>query len=338
MGKSNASKGAVTEAHVAQLRAMCSLRVSECRKALQTNGANAEKALAALIDSGEVDPDDLNPDTVSDELFGRASQRQLEAVYYKHFNKAAKQSASYLKLLSKDLQEIVATEIRELAAQNKFKQLKATGAAAKSMARIKRRREVLEKNPVVVSLPPFPKLTLTLNDWVGTDVLKTWAGFGKRRGSKGRVTINISRAPKDDDDAKPVPPAPEMVAAYAHLKQNEPQIRSAVLNAVQSHINDTLNGTYGWHLEPVDDVKALKTMIEIGFVHPLMVAKKGMAYLGLFFQCTWDEEHAAGVLLHGSRVITVGDNEAASDVWAALDDGGTEIREWKSGLNRSRTR
>lgn len=323
-----AFKRRVTEARIEELRAACGLGALKCRKALERNGADVGRALGALIDSGEVEVDDLNPDTVSDELFGRASQRQLEAVLYKGFNKAAKQSASYLKLLSKDLQEIVATEIRELAEQRKPKQLAATGAATKFMARIKRRREALEKNPIVVSLPPLPKLTLTLNEWIGTDILKTWAGFGKRRGSKGKVTISIPRAPKDEDDAKPVPPAPEMVAAYAHLKAHEAQMRSAVLKAVQSHINDTLNGKYGWDLQPVDDEKVLKTMMEIGSVHPLTVAKKGMSYLGLFFQCTWDEEHAAGVLLHGSRVIKVGDNEAASDIWAALDDGGKVLRGW----------
>jgi hypothetical protein len=57
-----------------------------------------------------------------------------------------------------------------------------------------------------------------------------------------------------------------------------------------------------------------------------------MSYLGLFFQCTWDEEHAAGVLLHGSRVIEVGDNEAAGNEFKALDDGGKELPRWKRGL------
>ena len=57
-----------------------------------------------------------------------------------------------------------------------------------------------------------------------------------------------------------------------------------------------------------------------------------MAYLGLAFHCTWDEEHGAGVLLHGSRVVNVGETDTAGDTFAALSDGGKEIAAWDRGL------
>ena len=197
-----------------------------------------------------------------------------------------------------------------------------------SLAPIQRRLEALRNKPVVVNLPPLPPLTLEVGDWVGRDVLKSWAGLGPKRGSNGQVVINIARARHDRDDA-PIAPAKEMIAAYAHLKQHEVEVRDAVLAAFQSYINDTLIAEHGWRDEPVKDVKALRRMLKIGSVHPATVAKKGMAYLGLLFHCTWDEEHAGGVLLHGSRVIAIGDNSAAGDEFAATKDGGKRLRQWK---------
>jgi hypothetical protein len=307
---------------------MCGLGVARCRKALEENGADVERALASLIDAGEVKSDDLDPDTVPEALFGRATQRQKQAI----FQELTEPSGAFFKRLPKELREAFEDEIASAAAAAEDSGTSAaSGSTARVMAKAKRRAAALDKKPVVVHLPPLPKLTLTLNEWVGGDVLKTWAGFGEGRGSKGKVTVNIPRAPYDEDDANPVPPAPEMVAAYAHLKAHEPEVTAAVLDAFRSYLNELIT-KWKWDLKPVADVRALKKMMEVGSVHPLTVAKDGMAYLGLFFQCTWDEEHAAGATLHGSRVVKVGDHEAAYDVYAALDDGGKEIRGWQRGL------
>jgi hypothetical protein len=122
-----------------------------------------------------------------------------------------------------------------------------------------------------------------------------------------------------------------MAAAYAHLKANEAGVTAAVLDAVRSYLNRLIT-KWKWERKPVPDNKALKKMMSMDSVHPLSVAKDGMSYLGMFFHCTWDPEHAAGVLIHGSRVVKVGDNEVAGDEFAAIEDGGREIRGWERGL------
>jgi Domain of unknown function (DUF6985) len=195
-----------------------------------------------------------------------------------------------------------------------------------SMAPIYRRQEALKNKPVVVKLPPMPPMTLTLNEWVGQDVLKSWAGFGEKRGSKGKIGIQIPRPWKDDDDTNPVPPVKEMLAAYAHLREHEVEVRDAVLAAFQSYLNNALSAK---DERRITDAKMLKRMLRIISVHPSTVARSGMSYLGLFLRCTWDPEHAAGVMLHGSRVIKVGDNEAAGDDAAAIEDGGKRLRAWQ---------
>ena len=46
----------------------------------------------------------------------------------------------------------------------------------------------------------------------------------------------------------------------------------------------------------------------------------------MFFHCTWIPSTTPARLLHGSRVVKVGDNETAVDTFAAEEDGGEEIR------------
>jgi hypothetical protein len=310
---------------------MCGLGAARCRKALEENGGDVEKALAALIDAGEVKSADLDPDTVSDALFGRASQREREGF----FTEMLKPSGSFFDALPEEFREDFKAELARAAeaaeAAHAAQDPQRLGFSARVFARAKRRQLALDKKPVVLNLPPFPPLTLTLNGWAGEDVLKTWSGFGERRGSKGKVTVSLPRAPNDEDDANPVPPPPEMAAAYAHLKANEAGVTAAVLDAVRSYVNE-LTRKRTRDPEPVRDNNALKRMMSIDSVHPLSVAKDGISYLGMFFHCTWDPEHAAGVLVHGSRVVKVGDNEVAGDEFAAIEDGGTEIRGWERGL------
>jgi hypothetical protein len=96
-------------------------------------------------------------------------------------------------------------------------------AARASLIDAQRRQGALKKRSTVVQLPPLPPVTLGLWGWGGADVLKSWAGFGAKRGSKGKVDVGLDRAHSDTDDA-PVPPAEEMVAGYAHLKQHEAEM------------------------------------------------------------------------------------------------------------------
>ena len=75
------SKRAVTEPLVNKLKSMCCLYTASCRMALEGSDGDIEKALARLIDAAQVKYEDLDPDAVSDELFGRAYQRHLDALF-----------------------------------------------------------------------------------------------------------------------------------------------------------------------------------------------------------------------------------------------------------------
>jgi len=303
---------------------MCGLDAALCRKALEESNGDLDTALARLIDFGQVKYDDLDPDTVADELFGRAYQHHLDALFTELPEPSGPLASGFPPGFHDVLRQFI-TRAAEVRRTGPGQTLTESGAAAKHNVRTKRRQAALERDPVVLHRPPLPKVTLKLMHWAGEDVLKTWSGFGPKRGSKGKFALSIPRPP-DDDDSDPTKPAAEMVAAYAHLKEHEKAVTAAVLDAFRSHIDDALIRKYKWDLEPVGDAKGLKKRMELSSLTLLPVAKDGLAYIGMFFHCTWDPEHNAGALLHGSRVVNVGDNKTAVDTFAAEEDGGEEIR------------
>ena len=69
-------------------------------------------------------------------------------------------------------------------------------------------------------------------------------------------------------------------------------------------------------------VAELRSLIGIGNLWILPLAKDGFAYLGFDFGCAWDLEHGLGVMTHRQRVLKVGQAETGAIEDAALDDGG----------------
>src|SRR4051812_25339555 len=74
---------AVPDDAITLLHNYCGLSLDDCRRALETNGPDVDTALAALIDAGKVKPDQLNPDTASDEAYERAARHQKLEMYRK---------------------------------------------------------------------------------------------------------------------------------------------------------------------------------------------------------------------------------------------------------------
>lgn len=70
-------------------------------------------------------------------------------------------------------------------------------------------------------------------------------------------------------------------------------------------------------LHSIDD---LYELIEIDGVNVHQVGEHTAPYVGIEFRCTWDEEHGAGVLLAGRRVVEVGGADTAILLWIAERD------------------
>jgi hypothetical protein len=70
-------------------------------------------------------------------------------------------------------------------------------------------------------------------------------------------------------------------------------------------------------VESVDDLRPLLRLVTV-CVHDVFAGD--VPYLGFELECFWDEEHGAGVLLHGTRVVRVGGADTAIMRWMATDD------------------
>ncbi len=197
---------------------MCGLAKEQCETALQENGADVEKALAALIDAGRIKTDALKPDTVPLELWERAAYREkVHAAEQMMLRRRGGPLASLMAKLpasgdpgglltgmgdkvaelrkqlvgNKTPEQMVAED--EANRRKRFEEGKrlgldlpeggtfpTLGMQARDRAIGRRREAFLKANPKTLNLPPFPPLELDTNDWKGKDVLAAWIGYYTR--------------------------------------------------------------------------------------------------------------------------------------------------------------
>jgi hypothetical protein len=60
------------------------------------------------------------------------------------------------------------------------------------------------------------------------------------------------------------------------------------------------------NMAQVSSVEDFRNLIGLSQVHVWPSHADGLAHIGLEFGCEWDEEHGLGVVLHGARVVDVG--------------------------------
>jgi hypothetical protein len=267
-------------------------------------------ALAALIDIGAAWLSKLNPRTVSPALIARARERQLNRL------------AAF---------EQERAEMARAAAG-----ASTTPDAVSAPAPPPKPKPKPKRKPGTVMLPPLPPLTFEVDEWTGRDTIPAWAGFvdvgdgfGPRRKSKGKVDVVVAAADEDEE----APPAPEQVAAYAYLKDNDAAVTKAVVAAIfkqypkwrKDYDADEMEDDEDFEMPPIQSPGDLKRLIGLVTVRVLPIARDGSAYVGLDLACTWDDEHGLGVMTHKSRVIDVGQSDASFLEFKARKDGGRTL-------------
>jgi hypothetical protein len=214
------------------------------------------------------------------------------------------------------------------------------GMQARDRAKGRRRDARIKSNPITLNFPPFPPLELDRNDWKGRDVLTAWIGYytrdpdyddemneDEKAKADGAFEFEIERL--DEDDTNPRPPAPEQLAAYAYLKEHQVELRDKILDAFVKLFHKVrkqwLKHDPDLELPGIESVEDMKENIlfQTFYMHPY--AKDGVAYTGLGFACTWDEEHGAGVLLHKDRIVDIGEGEQAFRTDEIEPDGGEKL-------------
>lgn len=311
---------------------MCGVGPAACEAALRANGGNLDKALRALIASGEATMDKLDPELTSDEHYARAEvKRNLT-----------------LGEAMPDINPAILQTLRRMMSGKLWPEwlMKGRQARAKALARRKGKgprqpgpRERRPK-PSGLKLPPLPALRPDVDEWTGRDVLPSWKGFDARGGSNGsrvgsratgRVEVRVIPPPGKGDAA---PPAPQQVEAYRYLKDNEADVTDAVVTAVFKQY-PKLRKRYRFgdddyqddqYMPVIKDRRELSKLIRLDTVHVLNIARAEQAYVGFQCRCSWDDEHDLGVLTHKGRVVEIGHADTAFDVHAARKDGGKAIK------------
>ncbi|MFI6013406.1 DUF6985 domain-containing protein [Streptomyces sp. NPDC051243] len=125
------------------------------------------------------------------------------------------------------------------------------------------------------------------------------------------VTLHYAPEGREDhplDDAE--------IASAAWVVDHLPALLTALRPAVRAHHGALQpEGEEVRREEPsLEDLLGISAL----YVHP--VARNGIPYVGVEFDCSWDEEHGLGVLMHGTRVVDVGGADTAFQLRIAEQD------------------
>ena len=169
--------------------------------------------------------------------------------------------------------------------------------------------------------------------WTTKAQLPSWVGFQTRDGPYGSLSsddpsdgiVTVAFAPEGRDES---PLTEQERASVQWLVDHEAEVTSAVLEGLLTEY-PRLQELYGYegteretYMPDVSSTEDFRQMIGLHEVHVHQVLKGGLPYVGFEFGCIWDGEHGLGVLMHGTRVVEVGDAQTALTLWIAQRDAG----------------
>jgi len=181
---------------------------------------------------------------------------------------------------------------------------------------------------------PFPRVHWNEYSWEGTVTLPAFAGFQCRRGPYGTMSAaepsdgSAQITAESPDASGHAPPSAAQAAAVELIRSRQVELRDALLDALLTEyekVRDDLSGEFDADeaervIPKVTSPDGFRNLIGLNAVHVQTVERDGLAYVGLEFGCTWDEEHALGFMTHGTRVVKVGGADTSFLAWIAERD------------------
>jgi hypothetical protein len=171
--------------------------------------------------------------------------------------------------------------------------------------------------------------------WEAKTQLPSWAGYQTRNGPYGSISSDepsdgvVTIVVKPEGGAE-TPLSQQEHANVQWLLDHEAELASAVLEGLLAEyprlqrLYDYEGAERETYMPNVSSAKDFRQLIGLQNVHVHSLLKEGIPYLGYEFGCTWDGEHGLGVLMHGSRVVEVGDASTAFTLWIAKRDARVE--------------
>lgn len=167
--------------------------------------------------------------------------------------------------------------------------------------------------------------------WVAKSILPSWEGYLDRSGAYGgpgqqtvsQGKVDIVFAPEGRDTS---PLTAEELALVQWFIDNELMVSATVKKAILAGYAE-LQRSFDFEPDEAADYmpnavteEDFKPLIGLYAVNVHQLSKDGVPYLGFEFGCTWDDEHGLGVLMHGTRLIELGDGDTARLLWIAQKD------------------
>lgn len=160
----------------------------------------------------------------------------------------------------------------------------------------------------------------------------SWTTIGGRVRPASQSGIALTFEPR----GKNTPPlTDEEVGRAQWFMDQEREVMLAVMRGLLSAYPDLIK-RYGYdddeqsrHMPKATSVAEISGLVRAVEVCIHAVVRDGLPYLGVFLDCTWDAEHGAGVLLHGTRVLAAGDADYAMDPEMAAKDALVDVKSFQ---------
>lgn len=145
----------------------------------------------------------------------------------------------------------------------------------------------------------------------------------------GMVTFLLEQFGSEGNDFEK--PMPFQQKALNYFFENEENVLNAVCEGVIQYapqIRERYKVLPDFpDLKTIDDVKK---HIVVEAIHVLGDEKDGVGYLGYNCDCTWDDEHGMGVLMHKDRCVDAGEVEIATQSFENILQDKMTTEEWSA--------
>lgn len=167
--------------------------------------------------------------------------------------------------------------------------------------------------------------------WVTTAPFPSWIGFralsrahlqgGSEAYATGTAEITFLPADERADG-----PTETDVQSAAWVIEHEAEISVSLFSSLLKEYPlmreryEFLGDELTVLMPEVNSVDDLRKLIGFQGVFVHTTQKDGIPYVGFCFDCSWDDEHGLGVLMHGTRVVEIGGMDTTFLWWIPVQD------------------
>jgi hypothetical protein len=309
----------VSDETVSELQTKCGLPPKACRAALQKSRGDIDRALAALIDAGKVTADDLDPATVSDELFGR-TESQKAIGYYQHlFNQIKSVDPKSAGL--PDIRKRIAISKAELRDPKKLASFGRSVRLSAAAARAPKSKK--KSKPIRWSHPRWGRFKYNGLAWSAPIVAPAFNAFSYDTGYSNARKPNGKYQLRFETDDESELPSNAAVSLAEKVLANPAGLVAKIIKALWDDFTGRGPGSTLWWHDSLDQVNAaildenpklslpkksadLLPLLSFSQITVSTRYDNAKSLAELSFHAPFEGEHGVSVLTNGSKILGIG--------------------------------